>query len=84
MSCRLTVAKKLGVQLVYTTGLFDLNALSVFPLIIRLRNDADLRAGMKYLRVDDEIRSACPTRLADETGVLTASRLFVRADSQAS
>ena len=64
----------------YTTGLFDLNALSVFPLIIRLRNDADLRAGMKYLRVDDEIRTRLPDPVADDTGVLTASRLFVRAD----
>lgn len=83
LELQLTVAKKLGVQLVYTTGLFDLNALSVFPLIIRLRNDADLRAGMKYLRVDDEIRTRLPDRIADDAGVLTASRLFVRADSQA-
>ncbi len=83
LELQLTVAKKLGVQLVYTTGLFDLNALSVFPLIIRLRNDADLRAGMKYLRVDDEIRMRLPDPVADDTGVLTASRLFVRADGQA-
>jgi len=65
---------------VYTTGLFDLNALSVFPLIIRLRNDADLRAGMKYLRVDDEIRTRLPDPGADDAAVLTASRLFVRVD----
>jgi hypothetical protein len=44
LELQLTVAKKLGVQLVYTTGLFDLNALSVFPLIIRLRNDAEALA----------------------------------------
>jgi len=43
------------VQLVYTTGLFDAGALSTFPLIVRLRNDADLRAGRKYLSVDDQI-----------------------------
>ena len=36
LELQLTVAKKLGVQLVYTTGLFDTNALSVFPLIVRL------------------------------------------------
>ena len=84
LELQLTVAKKLGVQLVYTTGLFDLNALSVFPLIIRLRNDADLRAGMKYLRVDDEIRSRLPDPVADDMGVLTASRLIVYADGQAS
>ncbi|MBV9314039.1 MAG: hypothetical protein JO100_09915, partial [Pseudonocardia sp.] len=39
------VAKALGVQLVYTTGLFDTGVLSSFPLIVRLRNDAALRAG---------------------------------------
>ncbi|HEY7259924.1 MAG TPA: hypothetical protein VH589_00375 [Trebonia sp.] len=56
LELQLTVARKLGVQLIYTTGLFDTNALSVFPLIVRLRNDADLRAGMNYLRVDEMIR----------------------------
>jgi hypothetical protein len=82
LELQLTVAKKLGVQLVYTTGLFDTNALSVFPLIVRLRNDADLRAGMKYLRVDDEIRRCLPSSPEDDTGILTASRLFVRAHGQ--
>lgn len=76
LELQMTVARKLGVQLVYTTGLFDTNALSVFPLIVRLRNDADLRAGMKYLRVDQEIRMRLPDAPPDETGVLTASRLF--------
>ena len=52
------VARALGVQLVYTTGLFDAGALSAFPLIIRLRNDADLRAGRKYLSVDAQIATA--------------------------
>jgi hypothetical protein len=83
LELQLTVAKKLGVQLVYTTGLYDTNALSVFPLIIRLRNDADLRAGMKYLRVDEEIRRRLPDPAEDDTGVLTASRLFVRAGGRA-
>jgi hypothetical protein len=83
LELQLTVAKKLGVQLVYTTGLFDTNALSVFPLIIRLRNDADLRAGMKYLRVDEEIRRRLPGSAVDEMDVVTASRIFVRADGRA-
>ncbi len=39
------VLDALGVQLLYTTGLFDTTALAEFPLVIRLRNDADLRAG---------------------------------------
>jgi hypothetical protein len=84
LDLQMTVAKKPGVQLVYTTGLFDTNALSVFPLIVRLRNDADLRAGMKYLRVDEEIQKRLPDTPPDETGVLSASRLYVRADTSAS
>jgi hypothetical protein len=78
LELQLAVADKLKVQLVYTTGLFDTNALSVFPLIVRLRNDADLRAGMKYLSVDEEIRARLPDKPSDGSGVLTASRLFVR------
>ncbi|MFE1100315.1 hypothetical protein ACFW4K_07340 [Nocardiopsis alba] len=74
-----SVAEALGVQLVYTTGLFDENALGQFPLIIRLRNDADLRAARKYLIVDELIRdrldSLPPT---DGTGRLSAARVFTR------
>lgn len=81
LELQLTVARKLGVQLIYTTGLFDTNALSVFPLIVRLRNDADLRAGMKYLRVDEMIRPHLPSLVADDAATLTASRLFVRTGS---
>jgi hypothetical protein len=28
-----------------------------FPLIVRLRNDADLRAGRKYLSVEERIKT---------------------------
>jgi hypothetical protein len=51
LDIQLAVAAALGVQLVYTTGLFDAGALAVFPLLVRLRNDADLREGRKYLSV---------------------------------
>lgn len=78
LELQMAVASTLRVQFVYTTGLFDTNALSVFPLIIRLRNDADLRAGMKYLSVDEEIRARLPAGPSDGTGFLTAGRLFVR------
>jgi hypothetical protein len=73
------VASALGVQLIYTTGLFDAGALSEFPLIIRLRNDADLRAGRKYLSVDATIRNQLDG-LADSDGTarISATRLFVR------
>ncbi len=73
-----SVADALGVQLIYTTGLFDAGALSEFPLIIRLRNDADLRAGRKYLAVDDTIRRELDA--LDEPsdgGRLSAIRMYV-------
>ncbi|SDY37492.1 hypothetical protein SAMN05421504_105341 [Amycolatopsis xylanica] len=71
------VASALGVQLIYTTGLFDAGALSEFPLIVRLRNDADLRAGRKYLSVDATIRTALD-ELEDPDGTsrISATRLF--------
>ncbi|WP_199433137.1 hypothetical protein [Qaidamihabitans albus] len=73
------VARALGVQLIYTTGLFDAGALSEFPLIIRLRNDADLRAGRKYLSVDSTIRRELD-ELAEPDGVarLSATRLYAK------
>ena len=73
------VAEALGVQLIYTTGLFDAGALSEFPLIIRMRNDADLRAGRKYLSVDSTIRNALDD-LGEEDGVarLSATRVYQR------
>lgn len=69
-------AAALGVRLVYTTGLFDEEALAGFPLIIRLRNDADLRAGRKYLSVHERVvphLGSLPE--PDGTSVLTATRI---------
>ncbi|WP_326833953.1 hypothetical protein VSH64_03305 [Amycolatopsis rhabdoformis] len=73
------VAEALGVQLIYTTGLFDAGALAEFPLIVRLRNDADLRAGRKYLSVDATIRNSLED-LGEPDGVarLSATRMFSR------
>lgn len=79
LDLQLGVAHALGVQLVYTTGLFDANALSVFPLIVRLRNDKDLRTGMKYLTVDEDIRAVLdPLPGPDGSGSVLAARLFRR------
>jgi hypothetical protein len=73
------VASALGVQLIYTTGLFDAGALSEFPLIIRLRNDADLRAGRKYLAVDDTVRRELDALAeAGDDAQLSAVRMLVR------
>ncbi|MGK5731816.1 hypothetical protein [Streptomyces sp. URMC 124] len=75
------VADALGVQLLYTTGLFDTTALAEFPLVIRLRNDADLRAGLKYISVEEHLRPGLPQR--DEGaeavhGEITATRMYRR------
>ncbi|MFC4496691.1 hypothetical protein ACFPA8_21400 [Streptomyces ovatisporus] len=75
------VADALGVQLLYTTGLFDTTALAEFPLVIRLRNDADLRAGLKYISVEEHLRPGLPQQDPDgETvhGEITATRMFRR------
>ncbi|MFE6067707.1 hypothetical protein [Streptomyces sp. NPDC056525] len=75
------VSDALGVQLLYTTGLFDTTALAEFPLVIRLRNDADLRAGLKYISVEEHLRPGLPQTAAEgETihGEITATRMFRR------
>ncbi|MFI9630123.1 hypothetical protein [Streptomyces sp. NPDC052042] len=76
------VSDALGVQLLYTTGLFDTTALAEFPLVIRLRNDADLRAGLKYISVEEHLRPGLPQRDPDGGtvhGEITATRMFRRA-----
>ncbi|MCQ8190132.1 hypothetical protein [Streptomyces rugosispiralis] len=73
------VAESLGVQLIYTTGLSDDGTLKRFPLILRLRNDADLRAGRKYLTVTDRTQEALDALAEpDGTGNVTTTRLFKR------
>ncbi|GAA0648106.1 hypothetical protein GCM10009535_27370 [Streptomyces thermocarboxydovorans] len=75
------VADALGVQLLYTTGLFDTTALAEFPLVIRLRNDADLRAGLKYISVEEHLRPGLPQQPQAGEAVhseITATRMFRR------
>ncbi|BDH04971.1 hypothetical protein [Streptomyces seoulensis] len=75
------VSDALGVQLLYTTGLFDTTALAEFPLVIRLRNDADLRAGLKYISVEEHLRPGLPQQpVAGETvrSEITATRMYKR------
>ncbi|MFE1443744.1 hypothetical protein [Streptomyces sp. NPDC058739] len=75
------VSDALGVQLLYTTGLFDTTALAEFPLVIRLRNDADLRAGLKYISVEEHLRPGLPQQPQTGESVhseITATRMFRR------
>ncbi|SNX56947.1 hypothetical protein SAMN06272735_1405 [Streptomyces sp. TLI_55] len=81
------VSDALGVQLLYTTGLFDTTALAEFPLVIRLRNDADLRAGLKYISVEEHLRPGLPQQPHAEEAVhseITATRMFKRPAPSAS
>ncbi|MFE7902049.1 hypothetical protein ACFU3E_32020 [Streptomyces sp. NPDC057424] len=75
------VSDALGVQLLYTTGLFDTTALAEFPLVIRMRNDADLRAGLKYISVEEHLRPGLPPQPQAGEAVhseITATRMFKR------
>ncbi|AWT41894.1 MULTISPECIES: hypothetical protein [Streptomyces] len=75
------VSDALGVQLLYTTGLFDTTALAEFPLVIRLRNDADLRAGLKYISVEEHLRPGLPQQPQTGESVrseITATRMYKR------
>ncbi|MGW8063208.1 hypothetical protein ACVV2G_13230 [Streptomyces ziwulingensis] len=77
------VSDALGVQLLYTTGLFDTTALAEFPLVIRLRNDADLRAGLKYISVEEHLRPGLPQPTPTGEGEtvhseITATRMYKR------
>ncbi|MFF3948640.1 hypothetical protein ACFYYN_27980 [Streptomyces sp. NPDC001902] len=79
------VADALGVQLIYTTGLFDTTALAEFPLVVRLRNDADLRAGLKYISVEEHLRPGLPATDPESEpvhGEITATRMFRRPADQ--
>ncbi|MER7958650.1 hypothetical protein [Streptomyces sp. NPDC096030] len=79
------VSDALGVQLLYTTGLFDTTALAEFPLVIRLRNDADLRAGLKYISVEEHLRPGLPQPTAEDGAVhgeITATRMFRRSPTE--
>ncbi|MCZ0973088.1 hypothetical protein O1L55_20240 [Streptomyces albulus] len=61
-----TVAATHGVQLIYTTGVEDLDAVGRFPLILRLRNNAhDARSGHRLVQLADRYGDAVSTGVAD-------------------
>lgn len=79
LNIQLRVAQALGVQLIYTTGINDLNALSMFGRLVPMRNDADLRRGLRYVHVVPELldQLRAGRSLADEHGYLSASTLVI-------
>jgi hypothetical protein len=86
LDIQLKVAERVGVQLLYTTGVFDTNALSKFPCVLRLRNDLDMRAGMQHIRVAEPLRRALVNGHApdDDAGYLDVARVVHQRDEPAS
>lgn len=73
------VAAALGVQLIYTTPLFDAEVLAGFPVLVRLRNDADIRANRRYLTVEQSVSTHWESLAEpDETARISAIRMMVR------
>jgi hypothetical protein len=71
--------------------------LAAFPLWVRLRNDADLRAGLKHIQVAEVVRRQLPAPYSDgelagtgdqprgpsAPGTVTATRVHRRPDTSA-
>lgn len=72
------VAGAHGIQLVYTTGSNDRPALGRFPLIIRMRNDVDLRTRRRYIQVLERYGDAVAEGVARAQGDGIASARLLR------
>jgi hypothetical protein len=72
---QIQVASALGMQLIYTTAIQDVNALDRFPVLVRLRNRRDLTRSMRYIRHDGQ-----PAELHSNGGppTIEAARLVRR------
>jgi hypothetical protein len=76
---QLAVAAAMGVQLVYTTGVNDLPALDEFPNLVRMRNDAELRKNLRYVRIAEQTRRAILRPVENgASGYLAQARGFRR------
>ncbi|MFD7668122.1 hypothetical protein [Streptomyces sp. NPDC059788] len=74
------VAAAHGIQLVYTTGSYDLPALGRFPLIIRMRNGVDVRTRRRYVQILDRYGDAVATGVARaQDDSITTAHLLRRA-----
>jgi hypothetical protein len=73
-----TVAAAAGIQLVYTTGIADLNALRHFPNPIALSNDAARRTMRRYVREDSEFIKLLVPLEPPPGGRVTAARVVAK------
>lgn len=77
LDIQLRVAAALGVQLVYTTGVNDLNALSMFGRVLPLRNDADLRQGLRFVHLAPEMLHTLRGEHGDDQGLLSSATIVM-------
>lgn len=70
-----TVATAAGIQLIYTTGIADLNALRHFPNVIALSNDAARRTMRKYVRANPALLELLVPADEGPGGRLSATRV---------
>lgn len=70
-----TVAAAAGIQLVYTTGIADLNALRRFPNVIALSNDAARRTMRRYVRANPALLNLLVPPEDGSGGRLSARRV---------
>lgn len=85
LELQMTMAKAVGVQLIYTTGSKEDRVLAAFPLRIQLRNDADQRTGTRYIHVNGRALGTpeqSPGLNGQRPGEITAVRLMDKAAPQ--
>ena len=68
------VAKALGIQLIYATGVHDLDAIGTLPNVLRLRNSRrDKRTGRRFVEIDTDGAGNAPTE-----GIIDAVRVHTQ------
>lgn len=71
------VAQMSDVQLVYTTGVNDMDALRLFPVLTRLTNEAAKRSHLAYVVADEAfLKRLAPAE--DDNAIVTGTRLIRR------
>ncbi len=78
-----TVAAAAGIQLVYTTGIADLNALRHFPNVIALSNDAARRTMRRYVRANPALLELLVPAEDGPGGRLSAARVMAVSNREA-
>jgi hypothetical protein len=79
-----TVAAAAGIQLIYTTGIADLNALRRFSIVIALSNDAARRTMRRYVRANPGLLELLVPPEDGAGGRLSARRVVAVTDHEAS